>query len=67
VSQILELAHQRNRKSQTWRPKLPDGSTRSIERVFAISVRHLLALKNLIQASIARAEADGLLDKGGAS
>jgi hypothetical protein len=43
-----------------WR-KLPNGTPRSTEKGLAITVRHLFALKGLIDAAAAQADVDGLL------
>ena len=45
-----------------WRKPSSAKTTRSTEKGFAISVRHLSALKDLIEATIARAQAEGLLE-----
>jgi hypothetical protein len=65
-AEILQIRARTVIDVRRWR-KLPDGSTLSTGKGFAISVRHIRALKDLIGAAIARAEADGFLDKGGAS
>jgi hypothetical protein len=44
------------------RRKPSASTTRSTEKGFAISARHMQALKDLIQATIAQAEVDGLLE-----
>jgi hypothetical protein len=65
----IELRQQSERAVvdiRRWR-KLPDGTPSSTEKGYAISVRHMRALKDLIETAIARAEADGLLDERGAS
>jgi hypothetical protein len=48
----------------------PDGDLRATERGLALALRHLPAMKALIDAAVVQAQADGLLDdtvKGGAS
>jgi hypothetical protein len=48
----------------------PGGDLRATERGFALALRHLPAMKALIDAAVVQAHADGLLDDavdGGAS
>jgi hypothetical protein len=40
----------------------PDGDLRATQRGFALALRHLPAMKALIDAVFAQAQADGLLD-----
>jgi hypothetical protein len=49
-----------------WR-RSPDGDLRATERGFGLALRHLPAMKALIDAVVVQAQADGLLDDGGAS
>ncbi len=52
-----------------WRES-PDGDLRATERGFALALRHLRAIKALIDAAVVQAQAVGLLDdrvNGGAS
>jgi hypothetical protein len=46
--------------------KPPAGLARPTDRGFAIAVRHLLAVRALLDAAIAQAKDSGLLDEGGA-
>jgi hypothetical protein len=65
----VELRRKRERAVvdvRRWR-KLPNGTPRSTEKGLAISVRHLSALKGLIDAAAAQTDVDGLLIDDGAA
>ena len=49
-----------------WR-RSPNGDLQATERGVALALRHLPAMKALIDAAFVQAQADGLLDDGGAS
>lgn len=49
-----------------WRRK-PGEAAQATGRGFALSIRHLRAFSELLNAALAEAEAAGLLDKGGTS